>query len=68
MKLVCTITDVGAVVHAGGSAEAISAIIEIPEEQLPRVVKQYLEAVKRAGVDPHRNPNYCQISFSILQE
>ena len=68
MKLVCTVTDVGAAVHAGGAPESSSAIIEIPDEQLPRIVKQYFEKVRWANENPKSRSNYSQLSFSILQE
>jgi len=33
MKIIARVTDVSAVVHAGGDVETRSAIIEIPEER-----------------------------------
>jgi hypothetical protein len=68
MKLVCTVTDVSAVVHAGGSPESASAIIEIPDEELPQIVKYYLANVRSVKENPKSGTNYSQLSFSILQE
>lgn len=68
MKIVCTVTDVSAVVHAGGSPEAVSAIIEIPEDQIPPIVREYFECVEWVKNNPKNRVCYSQLSFSILQE
>ena len=68
MKLVCTVTDVAAVVHAGGSPETKSAIIEISDDRLPTIVHKYFECVEWAKNNPSNGACYSQLTFSVLQE
>lgn len=67
MKIVVTVTDVGSVVHAGGSAESRSAIIEIPDSSVPEIVKQYFKSKKWASEEKNRHC-YKDLSFSLLEE
>ncbi len=66
MKLVCTVTDVSAVVYAEGSPDVKSAVVEIPNDQLPPLVQTYFEQAEIA-----KNLNKAcnlQLTFSILDE
>jgi len=67
MKIVATVTDAGGVVHAGASIEARSAIIEIPDANIPSVVRRYLTNRKWAAEGPNRH-TYEYLTFSIYEE
>jgi hypothetical protein len=67
MKIVATVTDVGAVIHAGGAAESRSCIIDIPNEALPELLKRYLANKKWASEQPNRC-SYQDVTFSLLDE
>lgn len=67
MKIVATVTDAAGVVHAGASIEARSAIIDIPDESLPPVVKTYLKNLEWAKQGENRH-TYEYLTFSILDE
>lgn len=60
MKLFFTITDVGAVVHAGGSPEMLTYEYVIENDSLPEGVQQYLKLKD--------NTHYCQLSISFNKE
>lgn len=66
MKIIATVTDCGAVVHAGGSAESRSAIIDLGEN-LPPVLQEYLDNLKWAKEGPNRY-TYKNLTFSILDD
>jgi hypothetical protein len=67
MKIVVTVTDVGGVIHCGGDVARKSAIIEIPEDQVPSIVKNYFENERWAKERPNRYT--CQtLNFSLLEE
>jgi len=67
MKIVVTITDAAGVVHAGATIESRSAILEIPNDKLPTIVKQYLENKVWAKQKEGRY-TYEYMTFSILDE
>lgn len=66
MKIVCTITDVSAVVHAGGQPESMSCILDVPDESLPRLLKKEFE--NRAWNRAHDKPFYSSIALSVLED
>ena len=66
MKIIATVTDYGAVVHAGGSAESRSAIIDLGEN-LPPVLQEYLDSLKWAKEGPNRH-TYKNLTLSILDD
>lgn len=55
MKLVATVHDFGAAANIGGNVKAQSAIIEIPDCNIPLIVSQHL-----------KDPKWSTLSFSIL--
>lgn len=57
MKLAFTVADANHQIHVGGETERTTAIVEIPEELLPEIVKKYLEE--------RMKPGYCYHSLSI---
>ena len=56
MKIVATISNYGAAANIGGHVEYRSAIIEIPDNQIPKIVREYMEGGK-----------WSSLSFSILE-
>jgi hypothetical protein len=73
MKIAVTITDAGMAINVGGPSESETAIIEIPDSQIPRILREHLEQRKRirdrleAGESrvPHL---YQTVAFSLLSE
>jgi len=73
MKIIATVTDAAGVVNAGASIEARSAIIEIPDESLPPILREYLENRKwveegQRTIPPSNRCTYEYLTFSILDE
>lgn len=68
MKIVATVTDVGAVVHAGGRAESRSCIVEIPDSHLPPLLLKTLAWRKEVKERGEGHYSYDQITFSLLDE
>jgi len=66
MKLVATVMDGNAYYHLGLGIEAHSAIIDIPDEQLPELVKDYQR--KLEDDRQYKRPNLTTLRFSVLQE
>lgn len=66
MKIVVTIHDAGMAANIGGSVEAQSAVIEIPEDMVPSVVSEYFKAVRFAR--EVNKPSYVSLSLSLLRE
>lgn len=67
MKIVATVSDFGAAINIGGNVEYRSAIIKIPDDQVPELVKKYFQDLKWAKEAPNRNL-YGTLSFSLLEE
>jgi len=57
IRIVVTITDAAQVVYACGETEKKSGIIEIPDENIPEILKRYL-----------LNGQYQSLNFSLLDE
>ena len=57
MKIIVTINNIAGVVHAGASVESKSGIIEIDNDKLPDIVKNYLTS-----------RDYKYLTFSLLEE
>lgn len=66
MKIVVTVNDGSGVYYLGIAAEATSAIIEIPEEELPEIVKSFLNDKKLSKEKGEYF--YSTLSFSLLDE
>jgi predicted transcriptional regulator of viral defense system len=62
MKLAFTICDALQTSYAGGVADLQTAIVEIPDEQIPKIVREYLDSQRIA--DPTRG-NFCYKSCSV---
>lgn len=72
MKIAVTITDAGMALNVGGPVSQETAIIEIPDENLPYILRKYLQhrdqaivAAERAQLPPHL---YATCSFSLVDE
>lgn len=66
MKIVVTVHDCGMASNVGGSVESQSAVIEIPQDRVPAIVREYFDAVRLAN--DRKGPSYLGISFSLLSE
>lgn len=66
MKLAIHIHDFGAAVHIGVPTETMTAIMDIPNDQLPQIVRNYL--VKELERKKIGDVNYVSISFSRVEE
>lgn len=67
MKIIATVCDVGGVVHAGATPESRSVVLEIPDDKVPPLLKQYFKSKKWATEGKNRY-NYDYLSFSLLEE
>jgi hypothetical protein len=73
MKIAVTITDAGMACNVGGPVESETAIIELRDDQIPRILRMHLEGRKRVkdAVDrgekmiPHL---YQTLSFSLVSD
>jgi hypothetical protein len=71
MKIAVTVTDAGMAIHVGGPVESTTAIIELSDDQIPPVVRRYLESRKEAQkrvANKDRSHLYASISFSLVDE
>jgi hypothetical protein len=71
MKIAVTITDAGMAINVGGPPESETVFIEVPDSQLPRIVREHLEQRKRirdrvAAGESHVPHLYQTIAFSIV--
>lgn len=66
MKLIATVLDGNAYYHMGLDIEAHSVIIEIPEDKLPKLVKDYYSSLEHAK--KYEQPFLTTLRFSILDE
>ena len=66
MKIVATVTDVSAVVHAGGRPESKSVIIDLGEA-LPKLILDYLRD-KEHEKTISNHYSYKNLEFSILED
>ncbi len=57
VKIVITLTDATLAANIGGDAEKKASIIELADDQIPSILKSYLEY-----------PTYQAVSFSLLVE
>lgn len=60
MKIVATLTDVAGVVHANGSPESRSYIIEIPNENVPQPILDHINYSED-------KITYSYLYFSVLK-
>jgi hypothetical protein len=66
MKIVVTVCDAAQAVHVGGKVENRSDVIEIPDDALPKIVKDYLFFKEWEKGGPDRCA-YQTLTFSILE-
>uniref|UniRef100_A0A6M3JYQ2 Uncharacterized protein n=1 Tax=viral metagenome TaxID=1070528 RepID=A0A6M3JYQ2_9ZZZZ len=66
MRIIATVTDAGGVVNAGASIESRSAIIEIPDNAVPEIIKRYFASEKWASEGANRY-TYKYLTFSLLE-
>ena len=57
MKIAATVTETAHACFVGGAIQRNTAIIEIPDDIIPQLVKNYL-----------KDSSYAQIEFSLLVE
>jgi hypothetical protein len=70
MKIIATVSDGNGAVHIGLPVEHRSAIIEIPDDNVPKLVPDYFEAKMEARERSARGENFFDCStltFSILE-
>ena len=67
MKIIATVCDVAGVVHAGATPESKSVVLEIPDDKVPQLLKQYLKNKKWATEGENRY-TYEYLSFSLVEE
>ena len=67
MKIVATITDATCVVHIGGDISRESAIIDIPDDLVPGIIKEHFKRTEWARSGENRHC-YETLSFSLLNE
>lgn len=61
MKIIATVSDAASLIHVGGDIERKSCVIEIPDEQLPKLLADYFKW--------RNDPKGCMsLSFSLLEE
>lgn len=72
VKLAVTVCNCDAVVHAGGDVERVTAIVELRDDQIPKILKEYLQSKAKAEEHSkkHNSPTYfySTLAFSILDE
>lgn len=72
MKIIARVCNIGAAANVGGDPDIQSAIIEIPDENIPQLVKSHLDYVSKVKTQWAKgNKNisiWSSISFSILDE
>ena len=64
MKLIFTVTEATHYVHVGGEIERVSDSIEIPDELLPDIVKEYFKDKQKAEENDSYH-SYMSMSISI---
>ena len=67
MKIAVTISDVGAAVHMGGVVSHETALINIPDENIPDILKQYFTNIEKAKKRQNM-VNYQDVMFSLFKE
>ena len=71
MKIAVTVTDAGMAANIGGPVESATAIIDVHDDQLPPLVRRYLNDRKAAQERAAKNERgylYASISFSLVDE
>lgn len=72
MKIVATVSDGNLALHLGLSVEHESAIIEIPDDKIPAIVKRYFNNIQWAKEQQekgNKSASCCEtLSFSLLSE
>lgn len=73
MKIAITITDAGMAVNVGGPVESETSIIELRDDQIPRVLRRHLEDRKRVKEAVDRGDKripflYQTLSLSFVLE
>lgn len=67
MKIAVTISDVGAAVNVGGVVSVETAIIELTEDQIPNILKQYFDNIEKCKQNKFLS-NYQNVMFSLFVE
>ena len=67
VKIAFTVCDCAHVVHAGGDPERQTAMVDIPDDQVPKIVRKFLDA-KRQELDDDVRWCYRSCSLSIVVE
>lgn len=64
MNIIVTVADASHAVHIGGEVERKSAVITIPDEGLPKIVKDYFRDKSMEDQKANRY-SFSTISFSL---
>ena len=67
MKLIVTVSNADGYMHTGMPVEHESAIIEISEDQVPKILREHLRNKKWATEGENRH-HYGTVTFSMLVE
>jgi len=65
VKIAIHIHDMGACVNLGTPVTTETSVVEIPDESLPKIAKQYIAEIER---NKNGGINYLSITFSLLRE
>jgi hypothetical protein len=68
MKIVATVTDCGDMIHTGAPLTAKSSIINIPDECVPEIVRDYFKNLAWMREDMEHRSSYRSLSFSLFVE
>ncbi len=67
MKLAFTVSNTGHAANIGGEVERNTAIIEIANDQVPKLVRQYIES-KQLEDGTKGKWSWLQLSISLVEE
>ena len=71
MKIAITVCDCTDVVHAGGEPQRTTSIIELPDDKIPAILRNYLEdiAAAKEHQEKYGKPQYVykSVSLSLVQ-
>ena len=70
VKIAVTMCDVGDAIHGGGDPRRLTSIIELRADQIPVILREYLEEADAIRVMRSEKPvySYKQVSFSLMEE
>lgn len=66
VKIAVTWCSIGGVIHGGGDPQRETAIIELRDDQVPEVLKEYIEYDKQCREESQYS--YQSVVFSLVKE